>query len=78
MFFMFVLSCVNYFLSGGLFYVCIIFAFSIRMLIFMVHSWLPSAHVGAPVSGSIILAGGLLRLGGYGLIRFFPVLFKFG
>nr|WNL53895.1 NADH dehydrogenase subunit 4 [Microtermes mariae] len=65
-------------LSGGLFYVCMIFAFLVSMPMFMVHLWLPSAHVEAPVSGSMILAGVLLKLGGYGLIRVFPVLFKFG
>ena len=51
-------------LVGGLFYVCIIFAFLVRMPIFIVHLWLPRAHVEAPVSGSIILAGVLLKLGG--------------
>nr|AQP29359.1 NADH dehydrogenase subunit 4 [Microtermes sp. E16] len=65
-------------LSGGLFYVCMIFAFLVSMPMFMVHLWLPSAHVEAPVSGSMILAGVLLKLGGYGLIRVFPLLFKFG
>jgi len=63
-------------LVGGLFYVCIIFAFLVRMPVFMVHLWLPRAHVEAPVSGSIILAGVLLKLGGYGLLHVFPVLFK--
>nr|YP_009350723.1 NADH dehydrogenase subunit 4 [Silvestritermes heyeri]AQP27649.1 NADH dehydrogenase subunit 4 [Silvestritermes heyeri] len=65
-------------LVGGLFYVCMIFAFLVKMPMFMVHLWLPSAHVEAPVSGSMILAGVLLKLGGYGLLRVFPVLFKIG
>lgn len=68
----------NRHLVGGLFYLCIVFAFLVRIPIFMVHLWLPRAHVEAPVSGSMILAGVLLRLGGYGLLRAFPVLFRFG
>nr|UFK32242.1 NADH dehydrogenase subunit 4 [Eurhadina acapitata] len=48
----------------------IIFAFVVKLPMFMVHFWLPKAHVQAPVSGSMILAGLLLKIGGYGLIRF--------
>nr|YP_009351204.1 NADH dehydrogenase subunit 4 [Sphaerotermes sphaerothorax]AQP28834.1 NADH dehydrogenase subunit 4 [Sphaerotermes sphaerothorax]URH16562.1 NADH dehydrogenase subunit 4 [Sphaerotermes sphaerothorax] len=72
------LVCGNSSLVSVTFYVCMVFAFLVSMPMFMVHLWLPSAHVEAPVSGSMILAGVLLKLGGYGLLRVFPVLFKFG
>nr|YP_008378749.1 NADH dehydrogenase subunit 4 [Brachycybe lecontii]AFR77046.1 NADH dehydrogenase subunit 4 [Brachycybe lecontii] len=45
-------------------------AFLIKVPMFFVHLWLPKAHVEAPVAGSMILAGVLLKMGGYGLIRF--------
>jgi len=66
---------------GGMFYVCFVctvLAILVNMSIFIFHLWVPKVYVQALVSGSIILAGVVLKLGGYGLLPVFPVLFKFG
>nr|DAZ91222.1 TPA_asm: ND4 [Marinogammarus marinus] len=68
----------SYMHSGGLtgwsvfFYIFLVGAFLVKFPMYGVHLWLLKAHVEAPVAGSMVLAGVMLKLGGYGLIRVLP------
>lgn len=67
-------------IPGGLqtlFWIAFIASFAVKLPMWPVHTWLPDAHVQAPTAGSVVLASILLKMGGYGFLRFslpmFPI-----
>lgn len=66
----------NFYINSLIIFFCMTIVFFVKIPLFFLHLWLPKAHTEAPVSGSIILAGVILKLGGYGLIRLLPIFIK--
>nr|YP_009341846.1 NADH dehydrogenase subunit 4 [Mindarus keteleerifoliae]AKM70087.1 NADH dehydrogenase subunit 4 [Mindarus keteleerifoliae] len=67
----------NYLSDLNLFnYFFLMMIFLVKMPLFLFHIWLPKAHVEAPISGSMILAGIMLKLGGFGLFHVLNMIFK--
>nr|AHA52520.1 NADH dehydrogenase subunit 4 [Eumacrocentrus sp. QL-2013] len=63
----------SFFINNIFMYFMLIMAFLIKMPMYFIHLWLPKAHVESPISGSMILAGIMLKLGSYGMFRLMPI-----